>query len=130
MLPICFAIGAFIQALEQNPGIEQLLQQLQTKAHVYVSTGIGCIDTLNANAITLYKAQRRWNRFWGSPENNVQLRHYLAGQLKNEALSCTVPQHPQQVPSCDQEAAEETWWHFWTEQSIELIEYLKQLSSI
>src|SRR5947209_15833302 len=36
-----YAIGAFIQSLGQNPGIEQYLQTLGIKTHVYVGTGIG-----------------------------------------------------------------------------------------
>ncbi|MBW1866036.1 MAG: beta-ketoacyl synthase, partial [Deltaproteobacteria bacterium] len=33
-----YAMGAFIQALGQNTGIESLLQKLETKAHIYVGT--------------------------------------------------------------------------------------------
>ncbi|MEA2462657.1 MAG: 3-oxoacyl-[acyl-carrier-protein] synthase, partial [Acidobacteriota bacterium] len=36
-----FAIGAFIQSLGQNPGLEQYLQSLGTQCHVYVGTGLG-----------------------------------------------------------------------------------------
>src|SRR6185436_2138072 len=34
--PTQYAIGAFIQALTQNPGIEGALQELEDSAHVYV----------------------------------------------------------------------------------------------
>src|ERR1700744_197300 len=43
--PSLFAIGAFIQALEQNSGIEALLRELGAQAHVYIGTGLGAIDT-------------------------------------------------------------------------------------
>ena len=33
-----YAIGAFIQSLDQNPGIEWYLQSLGTKTHIYVGT--------------------------------------------------------------------------------------------
>jgi hypothetical protein len=33
-LPSLYAMGAFIQALQQNPGIEQELQSLGIRAHV------------------------------------------------------------------------------------------------
>ena len=39
--PTLYAIGAFIQSLGQNPGIEQELQELGGLAHVYVGTGLG-----------------------------------------------------------------------------------------
>src|SRR5439155_1462948 len=46
-----YASGSFIQSLKQNPGIEQYLQSLGTKCHVYVGTGL-----------------RALNKKWGCPE--------------------------------------------------------------
>ncbi len=40
-----YAIGAFIQALGQNPGIEEKLQELGTQTHIYVGTGLGDLAT-------------------------------------------------------------------------------------
>ena len=70
-LPTLYAIGAFIQSLEQNPGIEQELTRLGTAAHVYMGTGLGSIDTIATQAVRLAKAQRRWDRFWA--ERNPEL---------------------------------------------------------
>jgi 3-oxoacyl-(acyl-carrier-protein) synthase len=36
-----YAVGAFVQALDQNPGIEPLLRDLGGQVHVYVGTGLG-----------------------------------------------------------------------------------------
>ena len=36
-----YAVGAFIQALGQNPGLEPLLKELGPQAHIYVGTGLG-----------------------------------------------------------------------------------------
>src|SRR5580704_8249905 len=44
--PSLFAMGAFIQALGQNPRLESLLGELGGQAHVYIGTGLGAIDTL------------------------------------------------------------------------------------
>ena len=44
-LPVQYAIGSFIQALGQNPGLETELKRLGTGAHVYVGTGLGDFDT-------------------------------------------------------------------------------------
>ena len=46
-LPSLYAIGAFIQSLEQNPGIEDVLKELGSQAHVYVGTGLGSLDTIH-----------------------------------------------------------------------------------
>src|SRR5262249_28007611 len=43
--PTQYAIGAFIQALGQNPGIEQTLRDLGLQAHIYVGTGLGALGT-------------------------------------------------------------------------------------
>ncbi len=47
-LPTQYAIGAFIQALGQNPGLEAELRRLGTEAHVYVGTGLGALATIAA----------------------------------------------------------------------------------
>src|SRR4051794_23061754 len=39
--PSLYAIGAFIQSLCQNPGIEAELQRLGQRCHVYVGSGVG-----------------------------------------------------------------------------------------
>src|SRR5580693_4775206 len=44
--PSLYAIGAFIQALGQNAGIETELQRLGTRCHVYIGTGLGNVATM------------------------------------------------------------------------------------
>ena len=73
-----FAVGAFIQALGQNPGLEQTLIDFGLQTHIYVGTGVGDIPTIYQINIDYYKAQRRWNRFWAAPQRCEALRAYLA----------------------------------------------------
>ncbi len=75
--PSLYAIGAFIQALRQNPGLEATLTELGQQAHVYVGTGLGNIGKLYDASIDLHKAQRRWDRFWAGPARNSALRTHL-----------------------------------------------------
>jgi len=70
-MPALYAVGAFIQALGQNPGLEQELSRLGTRTHVYVGTGLGNIGAIGAGAVALARAQRRWDRFWA--ERNPEL---------------------------------------------------------
>ena len=63
-----YAIGAFIQSLGQNPGIEEYLQSLGTRCHVYIGTGIGDITVTQQAAVAYEKTLRRWNEFWARPE--------------------------------------------------------------
>jgi 3-oxoacyl-(acyl-carrier-protein) synthase len=73
--PSLYAVAAFIQALEQNPGIEQVLQQLGERAHVYVGTGLGSLHTIYNASVALHEAQKRWDAFWAGRE--ADLRQYL-----------------------------------------------------
>jgi 3-oxoacyl-[acyl-carrier-protein] synthase II len=128
-LPTQFAIGSFIQALGQNPGLEQELARLGTRTHVYVGSGLGALGTTASVTLRLYHAQRRWNRFWAQPERNRALAEYLAHP---EGLDPTVevPPSPDEVPPDEVEEAEDRWWAFWTERSRELAEYLAELGEI
>jgi len=80
-----FAIGSFIQSLEQNPGIETYLQSLGTKCHVYVGTGLGELTITYEQSIALDRAMRRWNEFWSKPERCEPLRKHVAGELDENA---------------------------------------------
>jgi 3-oxoacyl-[acyl-carrier-protein] synthase II len=108
-----FAVGAFLQALQQNEGMERELKELGTQAHVYVGTGLGSVGTQYDVSIALYKAQQRWDEFWAAPERNAALREYL-----------TRPQDTRQsVPEAE-------WNHYWMAHSPELAEYLVELADI
>lgn len=73
--PTHFALGAFIQALGQNPGLEAWLQELGTRARVYVGTGIGDIATTARAALDHEAAQREWDAFWAGRDD--ELERYL-----------------------------------------------------
>ncbi len=126
-LPAQYALGAFIQALGQNPGIEGELESLGTQAHVYVGTGIGSIGLTYDQSIEHYHAQRQWNRFWSQPERNSPLREYLAERPDRAA---DVPTDPAKVSVEEHEVSEENWWRYWSARSPELHEYLKELAAI
>jgi 3-oxoacyl-[acyl-carrier-protein] synthase II len=129
-LPAQFAIGAFIQALGQNPGIESLLTELKEKAHVYVGTGLGSIGTAYTASITLYESQKRWDRFWSEPERNANLHAYLALPAEQQHLQAGVPPLPESVSDDDRDAAQQAWNHYWMARSPELEEYLLELAAI
>jgi 3-oxoacyl-[acyl-carrier-protein] synthase II len=79
-----FAIGAFIQSLQQNPGIEDELKSLETQAHVYVGTGLGSIATQYQISVALYKAQQRWEEFWAG--RTTELAEYLSELAEADSL--------------------------------------------
>ncbi|GHG64994.1 beta-ketoacyl synthase N-terminal-like domain-containing protein [Comamonas sp. JC664] len=124
--PTQFAIGAFIQSLAQNPGLEQELQALGPRAHVYVGTGLGDLPTIRSISLDLYRAQRRWDRFWAAPERNSALRAWRESQEPLPGL----PPEPSTVDELTRDEAEDAWWHFWAGRSPELREYLEELREI
>jgi len=96
--PSLYAIGAFIQGLRQNPGLEATLQELGQQAHVYVGTGLGNIGKLYDASIELHHAQRRWDRFWSEPERNSALRKHLTAHGSDPVDG--VPQAPAAAAAC------------------------------
>jgi hypothetical protein len=54
--PTQYTIGSFIQALGQNPGLEEELRRLDTGTHVYIGTGVGDVSqrftTLRSSSTT------------------------------------------------------------------------------
>lgn len=125
--PALYAIGAFIQSLEQNPGIDAELQNLGTQAHVYVGTGLGALETSYRESVHLFQAQRRWNRFWANPDRNSTLRSFLKNP---DADSANVPPAPYHLEGDERETAEADWNAYWMERSPELAEYLRELALI
>ncbi len=116
-LPSLYAIGAFIQSLCQNPGIEDQFRELGAQAHVYIGTGLGSIDTTYQASVALYKSQTRWDAFWAAPERNSALR-------ENQAA------YPDAPPQSDSEARSEVWNRYWMARSPELQDYLAELAQI
>jgi 3-oxoacyl-[acyl-carrier-protein] synthase II len=136
--PVRFAIGSFIQALGQNPGLEQELQKLGTRAHVYVGTGLGDLGLQYEQSLGLYRAQRHWDRFWAREERNSARQAWKAGRelAAGErhgapALDpAKVPPAPDSASEDDRDTVEDAWWGFWSEHSPELRQYLAEQKEI
>lgn len=123
-----YAVAAFVQALGQNPGIEAELTRLGQEAHVYVATGLGNIRTIHDASLDLYRAQRRWDRFWADPARNPPLREHLAARANGGDPS--VPPDPDTVSPDERLEAEDAWWRYWAARSPDLASYLEELRRI
>ncbi len=136
--PIQYAIGSFIQALGQNPGLEDELRELGTRAHVYVGTGLGDLDVQYQQSLGLYRAQRRWNRFWARAENNsARSAHEGGRQLGPEQLHgapplevAAIPTSPHGAHEDERDELEDVWWEFWALHSPELRQFLAEQREI
>jgi 3-oxoacyl-[acyl-carrier-protein] synthase II len=122
-----YAIGSFIQSLEQNPGIETYLQSLGTRCHIYVGTGLGDLTVTTAEAVRFERATRRWNEFWASPDRCAALRRHLSGESDPNAL-----RNPAELAVGSEEwiDAKHDWEWYWAERSEQLTEYLAQAAAI
>ncbi len=122
-----YAIGAFIQSLQQNPGIETYLQSLGTQCHVYVGTGLGEVTVMHEQAVVYDHALHKWNEFWAAPERCEPLRAHTGGTPDPAA-----PRDPEEFPigSEDWIAAKHAWESFWAAKSNGLREYLAEAAAI
>jgi len=119
-----YGVGSFIQALQQNPGIEQALKDLGTAAHVYAATAIGAFPTFYSTSITYYRSQRRWNRFWSEAARNSAFAAFTRG----EAPSPEGLPNPKDADSIDKkEELEDAWFSYWATCSDGLQRYLAEL---
>jgi 3-oxoacyl-(acyl-carrier-protein) synthase len=125
--PSLYAIGAFIQALGQNPGIEPLLQELGSQAQVYIGTGLGAVDASYQASIHLYQMQKRWNAFWADPIHNSALAAHLANA---RAAAEGAPPPAESLPPEQREEALAVWNAFWMARSPELEQYLAEAAEI
>ena len=126
-LPVKYAIGAFIQALGQNEGLEEELQRLGTAAHIYIGTGLGDIVTQYEQSLALHRAQRQWERFWAAAERNSARRIHEERREAHDGADPTytedgapIPPRPESVPEEERDLAEEAWWNFWSLRSPQL----------
>lgn len=130
-----YAVGAFIQALGQNPGLEALLADLGTEAHVYVGTGLGDFPLHFRHALDYHRAQQRWNRFWCRSEHHGELAAYRQADPGGKAALRArrgAPEDPAFIDAGDErrEEVEEAWHAFWVQRSDGLHAYLEELKCI
>jgi 3-oxoacyl-[acyl-carrier-protein] synthase II len=122
-----YAMGSFIQSLEQNPGIEQYLQSLGAQCHIYVGTGLGDFTVQHRESLTYDRSLRRWNEFWARPERCAALRQHLSG-----SRDLSAPPDPSSFEKGSEEwiDAKHEWEKFWAARSDALANYLQEAATI
>jgi 3-oxoacyl-[acyl-carrier-protein] synthase II len=122
-----YAMGAFIQSLAQNPGIEHYLQSLGTRCHIYVGTGLGELTIQHAQSLVFERALRRWNEFWAVPERCAPRREHLEGKADPGA-----PRDPSTLSVGTEEwiDAKHAWEEYWAGRSDKLAQYLAEAAEI
>jgi 3-oxoacyl-(acyl-carrier-protein) synthase len=123
-----YAIGAFIQSLSQNRGIDSYLQSLGTKCHIYVGTGLGEVTVTYDEAVQFESAFNRWNEFWAAPERCSALRAHRSGERRDP----DAPRDPSTLQLGSEEWIEgkHEWERYWSERSDALADYLAEARAI
>ncbi|HUS23478.1 MAG TPA: beta-ketoacyl synthase N-terminal-like domain-containing protein [Candidatus Binatia bacterium] len=121
-----YALGAFVQSLGQNPGIEPYLQSLGTGCHVYVGTGLGDITVTHQQVLLYERAQHKWNEFWAASEHCAALRAH------RQQPDIAAPRDPAGLSPGSEEwvDAKHEWEAYWSSKSDALAQYLKDAAEI
>ena len=121
-----YAMAAFIQSLEQNPGVETYLQSLGTRCHIYVGTGLGEITVQHDQSLAYERSIHRWNEFWAAPERCAALRAY------RDDGDASIPVNPSTLSIGTEEwiDAKRAWESYWASRSDSLLEYLAEAREI
>lgn len=128
-----YAIGAFIQSLAQNPGIEQTLRELGTDAQVLVGTGLGELPTQYETSLQYYMAERRWHRFWAQPERNRDRAAWEGGEEGDRRElrdRWGAPPIPSSTDPEEREGEDAAWNRFWAGRSERLAAFLDSWNAI
>lgn len=120
-----YAVGAFVQSLGQNPGIESVLHELGPAAHVYVGTGLGAFKAIHDATLELDRAQKVWDRFWADPARCAARARFLDG----EDVEGVPPEPTDSSDPEERDAAERAWNAFWAARSDDLRQYLEELAA-
>ena len=122
-----YAIGAFIQSLSQNTGIEAYLQSLGTACHIYIGTGLGDISVTCQQALLYERAQQKWNEFWAAEVRCAALRAHRGGRPDP-----TAPADPAEFAPGSEEwvDAKHEWEAYWAALSEPLRQYLREAALI
>ncbi len=107
-----FALGATIQAIESQPGLEALEREADEQCTVLIGSGVGDLGATHEAASALDHATRAWNHFWASSTHCSERRRFEAGQTRPVPPP---PQDPTLLPidspgRCDAVIALETYW--------------------
>lgn len=130
-----YAIGAFIQSLAQNKGMEALLKELGQQTHIYVGTGLGDYPLQYDVFLKYYKAQKRWDRFWCQHAYNAKMSMYdnspdhVKEQIR-EALEAPIDPASMNEFDAKYDDTQDAWYAFWMQFSEGLKSYLRKIRAV
>lgn len=129
-LPTQYAVGAYIQALRQNPALEGELRDLGREAICIVGGGLHDLPTYYQASLDYARTERTWHRFWASPEHNDRYSAHLEQVAAGATPPEDMPPTPDSVDLAERDLAEDAYWKYWAARSPQLATYLEELRAI
>jgi 3-oxoacyl-(acyl-carrier-protein) synthase len=125
-----FAVGATIQALSTQPGLEAVVREADEACHVYIGSGVGDLCESYKASASLARAERVWNHHWAAPAHNATLRRYQAeGTVPAGAKPPSDPT-PLPVDTEERREAVAAWEAYWASRSEELAAFFARFCAI
>ncbi len=125
-----FAVGATIQALGTQPGLEAVVREADDACHVYIGSGVGdLVESYKANA-TLERATRIWNHHWAQPAHNGALRRFQVEGTVPAGEGPPIDPTTLPVDTEERHEAVAKWDAYWAARSEELASFLARFSAI
>ena len=122
------AVGTTIDALESNPGLEKIIQKIDSRVLVCIGSAFGEIASAFQAQKEFVDADRAWTAFWSQPERNEALAARLATGIPAE----NEPPHPRDFEPDSQKRWDALYaWHtFWAARSTALQNYVHEMIEI
>ncbi len=125
-----FAVGAAIQAIEAQPGIEAAAREADESCHIYIGSGVGDLPQSYAAQRSFERAQRAWNHFWASPERCAVRRRLETERIAPEGTAPPADPRDFAVDSPERHDALASWEEFWAARSDRKAEFLERFARV
>lgn len=125
-----FAVGATIQALRTQPGLEAVVREADEACHVYIGSGVGDLSESYRASHTLQRATRVWNHHWAQPAHNAALRRFQTEGATPGGEPPPVDPSTLAVDTEERHDALAKWDAYWSARSDELASFLTRFAAI
>jgi 3-oxoacyl-[acyl-carrier-protein] synthase II len=127
---VLFAVGATIQALNCDPGLEALVREADGACQVFIGSGVSDLPESYRAAASLDRATRVWNHFWAQPAHSAARRRFE--QEKATPSGPAPPVDPGTLPIDSEERRDALgkWDAYWASHSTDLRGFLQRFSDV
>jgi 3-oxoacyl-[acyl-carrier-protein] synthase II len=125
-----FAVGAAIQALQCDPRLERVLEELDDECQVFIGSGVSDLPESYRAGASLERAVRIWNHFWAQPAHCGARRRF---ETERSAPPGDPPPPDPATFTVDTEERADAlaaWNAYWASRSDELRSFLERFAEV